>query len=517
MSRPSRRAVLTGAAALAAGCTPGSASVPDRDATPSTGGTGDTGTPPLPAGPPPIIYIYVDQLRWDALGCTGNPVVRSPNIDALAAESVLFRACVTNAPSCRAARATMMTGLPVAEHGVWDNFVTPDASQQSHVRELRDRAGYYTMVVGKTHLHDGFGHLADHVDKLRAWGFSDAVELPDPQQYHLESAHSDWLTATTEPGDTDKYQRWGRYILDYTWDSPPPDLEPYRLSTDDHLDSFCGRVVADFVRAWPDEQPLYLQVNFPGPHKPFDPTSEFVAELDPNDPNLPLPVLQPPQEPLPPLTEQWMTSKYEEWTEESARRLRVSYYAKVALVDRALGEVIAALRDAGLYDRAWIVFHSDHGELLADHMLTGKVLAYEGSVRVPLIIKPPGGVASPWVDEGQVDQLDVTATLLALGGVDPAGFGDRVLIERVLGGPSGPLAHATKPVLFENLGMVGLRTEDFKMSWDLESGRPVELYDLRVDPEERQNRLTDPALRPDLQALVDILRGRRDLPVDTFG
>ncbi|MEQ1507760.1 MAG: hypothetical protein ABMB14_36365, partial [Myxococcota bacterium] len=86
----------------------------------------------------------------------------------------------------------------------------------------------------------------------------------------------------------------------------------------------------------------------------------------------------------------------------------------------------------------------------------------------------------------------------------------------VLGGPDGPSAHATKPVMHENLGAVGIRSAPFKLTWDLATGRPVELYDLSTDPEERTNRVLDLDLRDPLNELVDTLRALRPLPVDEF-
>jgi arylsulfatase A-like enzyme len=520
MARFTRRRFLelAGATGVVACSGEGSVPVPGTDDPPddtASVDTHDTGTP-LPSGPAPIIYLFVDQLRGDHLGCTGHPVAHTPTFDAIASEAVTFRRCFTNAPSCRAARTTMMTGLPVAEHGVYTNIVRPDPALPSHVRELQ-AAGYHTMVIGKTHLHDGRGHLDDHLAQLAAWGFDDAIELPDPQQEDLQSAHSDYLRDTTPTGEDSKYARWQSYVRTYTWDQDPPDLPPWNLSTDDHLDRFCGRTAADWIRAWSDEKPLYLQVNFPGPHKPFDPTSEYRDLYDPADPALPLPILQRPAPPLAPLTESYLQLKEEPWTEQSARELAVSYLGKVSLVDAAVADVVAALVDAGLWDRAWVIVHSDHGELLADHLMTGKVLGYEGAIHVPLLVKPPGGVPTPWTDDGLVDQLDVTASILAMAGLDPAGFGDRDLTDRVTGGPDGPQAHATKVVLFENLGMVGLRTDDTKLTWDLELGLPVELYDLVADPDELRNRVTDPAHRDTVDTLVALLRERRTLPVDNYG
>jgi arylsulfatase A-like enzyme len=497
-------------AALLAGCAGNGRGSSDTHGPNDTDGpTSPTLTAPLGR---PIIYLFVDQLRWDAIGVAGNPVVPTPHIDAIAADAVRFSTCITNGPSCRAARASMMTGLQVYRHGITDNFLVPDPNAQSHVRRLRDEAGYHTMVVGKTHLVDAFGgHLDDKRSVLQAFGFSDSVELPDPQMVTVQSAHSDYLTATTPEGEEDKYQRWRDYVLNYVWDSAAPDTAPWNLSTADHLDSFCARTTADYIRSYAEDKPLYLQVNFPGPHKPFDPTTEYLSRVDPNDPRMPLPILVFPQEPIAPLVQEWGIDKFEEWTETTARQLRQSYYGKIALVDAGIGEVVAALQETGLWDEAWIIVHSDHGELAADHMMTGKVVAFEGAIRVPLIVRPPGGL-SAWVDDGQVDQMDVTATLLALSGLDHTGYGDRSLVDRVVAGPEGPEAHATKVVLFENLSSVGIRTETHKITYDLGLERPVEYYDLVADPQEIVNRVLDPEVATQLDELMGELTALRPLP-----
>ncbi len=506
---PSRRSVLKGAGALGVVACNGPDSPDGADDTDTPVDT-DTSTPPFDrfVGHP-IIYIFVDQLRWDAIGAAGNPVAPTPNIDLIAAEGVRFSACITNGPSCRPARACMMTGQYVHQHGVRDNHCEPNPyALQSHVRRIHDESAYYTAVIGKTHLTEAPGGPDDHFDdilpRLQAWGFDHGVELPDPQMTFILSAHSDYL-------GEEKYALWQNFVNTYEWTSPAPDTAPWFLATSDHLDNFCGRTAADFIRAYAEDKPLYLQVNFPGPHKPFDPTTEYKELVDPYDPEMPEPILEELTQPVAPLTAFWITQedKLEDWQEGDAWRfLRRDYYGKVALVDAGIGEVIAALKDTGLWDDAWIILHSDHGELLADHMLTGKVIPYDGAIRVPLIVRPPGGVTA-WVDNGQVDQLDVTATLLAITGLDPTGFGERPLLDRVLGGPSGPEAHQTKIVMFENLTEVGLRTETHKLRYDIGVQAPVELYDLVADPDEVVNVVADPAYAEVLATLLAELEARR--------
>jgi choline-sulfatase len=430
----------------------------------------------------PIVLFFPDQLRADALG------IGTPNLSRLAAESVRFD-CITNAPLCRPARITMMTGLPVAAHGFDTNRRVPrPGSLPSHVAAVRD-AGYRTIVVGKTHLHDGRGHFDRHRDVLEAWGFAESVELPDPQQHWVRSAHADWLSATTPKGAIDKYDRWRDYVVNHTLGAPP-DGPPWHLSTDDHLDMFCAGAAAAEIRACAD--PFYLQVNFPGPHPPFDPTTEFLEAVDPRA----FPPLRPPTEgPATPIALRYQ--RYHGSENLDLDRLRAAYFGKVALVDRAIGLVLDAMER--LMDEAWILVTSDHGELLGDHGFTGKVLAYEPAIRVPLLIRPPGGIAG-WTDRGSVDHLDVIATIAAIAGAEFIGPGTS-LADRVLRGPSAPAAHEHKTVVFENMGYVGVRTRGAKLTFDRRMGRPVELYDRIRDPSESWNVVDEPehrALRDEL-------------------
>ena len=117
---------------------------------------------------PNIIYIFSDQHRGSALGCLGSSVI-TPNLDKLAMEGVNFTNCYTNSPLCMPARASMMSGKYVSEHGVWDNNVGADPKGPSHVRNIKN-AGYHTALIGKTHLYRHGGRNGIHTkDKKQYW------------------------------------------------------------------------------------------------------------------------------------------------------------------------------------------------------------------------------------------------------------------------------------------------------------------------------------------------------------
>ncbi len=434
----------------------------------------------------PIVLFFLDQLRADAIGAA---YVDTPHLDALAAESVRFETCVTNAPLCRPARICLLSGQPVSVHRFDDNQRVPrPGSLPSHVAELRD-AGYHTAVVGKTHLHAGVGHLDHHRSSLEAWGYREIVELPDAQQLQLRSAHSDWLTATTQRGDTDKHVRWLDFVANHRPSTDPPDAAPWHLDTEDHLDSFCARRAADIVRTAPADRPLYLQVCFPGPHPPFDPTTEYLP-----DPQraIPAPIGGPRRGPVAP-TEQRYRRAQRRWTTDDIARSRRAYFGKVALVDRCIGRVLAALEETHLDDQAWIILTADHGELLGDHGFHGKVLPFESSIRIPLLVRPPGG-ATARVDRGVTELLDVVATVRGIAGLDAGSWGTS-LVDRVASSSA-----SLGSVVFANLGYVGLRTPELTMTWDARTGDALEVFDRTADPHQFENCVDDPRYRDPLRA-----------------
>ena len=430
----------------------------------------------------PVVLVFLDQLRADAIG------VDTPNIDAFAAESVRFETCITNAPLCRPARISLLSGQPVSAHRFEDNQRVPrPGSLPSHVAELRD-AGYHTAVVGKTHLHAGVGHLDHHRAVLEAWGYREIVELPDAQTHQLTSAHSDWLTATTPLGELDKHLRWTDFVANHHPSSDPPDAAPWHLDTEDHLDSYCARRAVDVVRGAPDDRALYLQICFPGPHPPFDPTTEYLL-----DRAVPPPITGPRRGPLAP-TELRYRRAQRRWTADDVARSRRAYFGKVALVDRCIGRVLAALAGTGLDERAWIILTADHGELLGDHGVFGKVLPFESSIRIPLLVRPPGGTSGR-VDRSVVELLDVVATVRGIAGLDAGSWGSS-LVDRV----RTPTPPSSRSVVFANLGYVGLRTPELTMTWDARRGDPLELFDRSVDPQQFENRVDDPRYREAIRA-----------------
>lgn len=447
---------------------------------------------------PNIVLFFPDQHRGDAMGCAGNPVVQTPNLDRLAEGGVVFERCYTSSPLCMPARASLITGQQVNAHGVWgNNLVEADRHGPSHVRNIRD-AGYRTAIIGKTHLyanHRNDGHTRRHAHKLEDWGYQDIHELRDvvPSK-RCSCYYADFLAERGRLGVYQDYTRlwWtGAFRGAQPWEDPPPPLP-----TDEHIDMYCASQAASWIRGHDANEPFYLQVCFTGPHTPFDAPPDYRALYKPEE--VPLPILAEPADPVSPqVAEMLRTSRLDGMTEIHARMMVSHYYAKVTLIDHGVGLVLDALADKGILDNTWVIYTSDHGEMLGDHRLKQKKVFYEGAARIPLIVRPPGG-ASGWCSSRLADHLDICATLLDVAGAEPVvesgGRSIAPMVEAVL---EAPQADSDKRYVFSEVESYYSMARDdrYKMTVDSEARQPVELYDLQEDPLEMHSLVQDAAHR----------------------
>lgn len=442
-----------------------------------------------------IILIFPDQHRGDTMGCAGNPVVRTPNLDRLATEGVNFGRCSTNSPLCMPARASLISGQYVNQHGVWNNAMVADRHGPSHVRNIRD-SGYHTAVIGKTHLysHKGARHTNEYVQELRDWGYQDSHEITGPiASIRVDSPYTDHL-AEKRLLDVHRehlrtYARGLARRYSHPWETPPS-----LLPAEDHIDTYTANKSVEWLKDYKDDKPFYLQVCFPGPHDPFDSPAEYRAMYRPED--MPLAIMDKPRPPVSPLVQQFLElSHLDDMTDIHSQIIKTYYYAKVTLIDECVGRVLKALEERGWLDNTWIVYTSDHGEMLGDHRLNHKMAFYEGALNIPCIIRPPGGIKG-WRSAALTDQLDVAASLLDIASARPLeGSDGRSLIPQVKASLDDPAAQQGKEVIFsEIMGYSMVRDERYKMAVNSRTRQAVELYDMVNDPNELRNLAEDPSL-----------------------
>ena len=247
---------------------------------------------------PNILVIMTDQQRWDALGCAGNPVLRTPHLDRLAARGVRFANAFTVAPLCMPARASLLAGTYPHNHGMWTNRATPanelPPTDETLFNRLRE-AGYATGHIGKGHYYawNLVSHLQEREGYLRQLGFDYVHETTGPH-----------FAKTIRSLMTDHWERQGLYEAFKAGygqgggSGPderrrPWDLTANPLSVEEHLDSYVGHIAAEFVEQYREDRPFALFVGFGGPHEPWDAPGEYATMYDPAAIPPPIPAAEP--------------------------------------------------------------------------------------------------------------------------------------------------------------------------------------------------------------------------------
>ncbi|MFW6133494.1 MAG: sulfatase [Planctomycetota bacterium] len=440
---------------------------------------------------PHVVVLMTDQHRADCLSCAGHPNVRTPNLDRIAAEGTRFANTYTSCPVCMPARSSFLTGLYSHNHGQWKNGGHLPRGTDTFALRLRE-AGYDTFHVGKSHYygHRKNDHLDNHKDYLDALGWSDACETTGP-----------FATLQCRSALTDRWEKqglWKVFREDYrrrsevnrakaTWPSPLPEAE--------HPDAFVGRRAVEHIERYDADRPMLLFVGFGGPHYPWDPPACWAEKYDPSDMDPALATDEPPGW-LPPAAARHMQELRDSPLEDSPvdpddnARFRALYYAKISHIDHWCGRILEALEARGMRDDTAVVFWSDHGEMLGDKGRFAKSVLYDGAVRVPLIVRPPGGAAGG-ACEALVSLVDAPATILDLAGCgessggEPLGFG-RSLV-KALGGQTAGEGWSGREAVFSEIARRTMVCDGRYKMVVAHTGELLKLFDLREDPTEATN------------------------------
>jgi len=458
---------------------------------------------------PHILILMTDQQRADAMSCAGHPVLRTPNMDRIAAEGVRFENAVTTCPLCMPARAAFVSGLYNHNHHIWRNRGRLPAEDETFFHHLR-RAGYQTAYIGKSHFyeHAAGDHLRRHEAYMHARGIDYVHETTGP-----------WATAKTGSYLTDAWGEatWSAFRADYekrrgtpwaAWPSP--------LSEDDFPDSHVGRQAVEFVEGRPDDRPVCLFAAFGGPHEPFDAPGRYATLYDPA--SVPPAIPPEPIEGLSPAAGEWLGARRrflrgeERVPPELVAPAAAGYFGKIALIDHWVGQVLDAFAARGWLEDTLVVFWSDHGEMLGDHGWFFKNVFYESSVRVPLLLRWPGRVPAGAVRPQPAETIDVFDTLLAAAGCEPSArsFGRSLLPAARDPAAAHRDAAFSEVTCREARPQAGparatmVRTDHWKYVV-ADTSEPLMLFDLADDPAEQRNLAADPGsagVRADLDRRI---------------
>jgi len=259
----------------------------------------------------------------------------------------------------------------------------------------------------------------DH--NLEAWGFDHRLEINDPIETGWMNCHyTDYLASK---GLLEAHREfilaWVREA--YREGDPKPwSQRPAPVPEGDDIDSFVGRNTVDWLERYDGSRPFYLQVQFTGPHDPYDGPQSYReqydwASLDPG-------ISQIPTRAAPGMHPMERCPSIARSESHQRQKWRVGYYANITLIDHWIGRILAALQDKGELDNTWVIFNSDHGEMLGDHLLWSKANFYRQSVHVPCILRPPQrqplNHAVGWHTDALVEHVDLPVTMIDIAGAD---------------------------------------------------------------------------------------------------
>ena len=481
-----------------------------------------------------VLAVIVDQMRGDHMGCAGNPVIRTPNLDRLAASGARFSRAYCNNPLCMPSRSTLFTGQTPRGHGVRTNGIPLRRDIPTMPGALSD-AGYRTHSIGKLHLlpfstPNGVDpatlRAEDWCESYHFWN-SGALQTTPVPYFGLQSVE---LTVGHGPGTTGDYLRWLRDQdpqAEALWQPQAGQPTPHNaeaawhnaLPEELHYNTWLADRAISFLEQQPAEEPFFLWCSFPDPHHPYCPPEPWASMYDPAD------VVMPSRregelDSLPPfyrdITERafWLSGRLSptRMPDPALREILALTYGMVSHVDHHIGRILETLERLHLRENTVVCFLSDHGDMMGDHWIINKgPFHMNGLLHMPFIWSCPGTIPQGVTTHGLASYLDFAPTILDLAGVAvPEGElpARREAQDELPPWPGISLApqlrgEAASPqdsVVVENdEDYLGLRlrtliTDQHKIT--AYPGQPYgELFDLENDPGELYNLWDDPARR----------------------
>lgn len=431
---------------------------------------------------PNFLLITLDSLRYDALGCNGNPIVQTPNIDRLSDEGVCLEHHFSQSPVCSPSRATLATGRYPHAHGT--KYVWYDLDpQETTLQAVLGEAGYETLFVGKTH----FEPLTE------SHGF-DKKFMVEGKLYNGDDEYRRHLD------QLGKRARYKRHAANWNNDENFG-AYPSPFSDEDYIDTFIGRNAAALLREV--RPPFFAWVSFVNPHMPIDPPKPFDSMYDPGSIPLPEDFCFRQDSRLPEHRIASASKSFHRLDTAKFQKFAAYYYATVSLVDREVGRALEALAEKGVLDDTVVIFTSDHGDLMGHRGMVwkGGQMLYDHIVHVPMIVRYPNDLPSGKVISDLTQHTDIMPTVLDYAGLPV---------------PPGVQGLSMRPVMRQDISlwrdavfsesMHVKMVRDFHWKLIFYGGKPYgELYHLSVDPLELRNLYDEPGYERMRASMVEKL------------
>lgn len=456
-----------------------------------------------------ILFITTDQQRKDTLGCYGNPIIKTPNLDRLAEQGVIFDRAYCESPICLPSRVTMITGKASSHHGVLLHN-TSMRDDEITLGDVLGANGYCTHFIGKPHFksqqHRGTEEsIADWKDgKFEDWygpyaGFQ-TVEMILGHSNCLGGHYGKWLREN-HADQLDKFKAENFHSIDVK-----SGQGTYRCDIPEEL--YSSTYVGDKTCAFLDEmqesdKPFYCFASFPDPHWPINPPKPYFSMYDDVD--------IPPNTPYDGEAEKdnypqvFKTARNGEKTfycggghylrgEGDDLKITRAYWGSVSLIDKNVGRILDKLEELGLTENTIVVFTTDHGEYMGAHGLMAKGgFLWEEYINTPFILRYPEVVSGGKRIETLLSFLDIVPTLLDMAGIKDHGMAcDGVSQLPVLTGKAES-ARDSLFVIHPNSGFPQTGPDQYaliKDEWKLvyfAGDKNGLLFNLHEDPEELNN------------------------------
>ena len=439
-----------------------------------------------------VLFIMGDDHSADVLGCYGNKIVRTPNLDRLASQGTRFDRAFVNCPMCTPSRQSLITGkLP---HAVGVTVLqTPLSENQVTIAEHLKTQGFATGAVGKMHFNSDLKH-----------GFDYRFDKPDHQKYLKEHPPQPLPAGTKVKPVWQPFKDPARIWLN-------ADGLPVGLLDADSEGTYFSSKAIEFLRKNKDNR-FCLWVSYNQPHSPFDFPVEYTGKYDPA--KMPLPQTSPEDAP-------WIPAIFRDLKDEDKRGIVAAYYSAVEYHDKNVGLVLDELKRLGLEESTLVVYVGDHGYLLGHHGRFEKHSMWESAVRAPLIVRRGVGRAQAKSNEALVEFVDLVPTILQeLNVSGMTGLQGKSFVPVINGTTRTHRDSVFSEYLVDNRVM--LRTADWKyvfttgkadLGLGYATGNPPPgithaLYDLKHDPVETRNLAKDPNHNAKLQELQQALLRR---------
>ena len=427
-------------------------------------------------GRPNILFVLLDDLRWDAVGYAGHPHLKTPHIDSIANEGVNFRNAFSTTSLCSPSRASLLSGLYAHKHGVTNNFTEFPASGRSFPSVLQ-QAGYATAYIGKYHMGEdndaprpGYDYFVTHKGQGKYYG----------TEFNVNGER--------------------------------------RVTPEGYYTTVVTDMALDWLKRDHGGKPWMLILGHKAPHSFYTPEPKFAHTFDNVPVRYPQSAFELADKP------EWIRERLYTWhgiygplfewrkkfpddrpeAVKDFEHMVHAYWGTILSVDESVGRLRSWLEQTRQLDNTIVVFVGDNGLLEGEHGMVDKRTMHEPSIRIPMAVRYPGLTRTARTIEEQVLTVDMAPSLLELAGAPGlAGIDGRSWVQLVRSGDPGWRRSWLYYYNYEKEfpytpNIRGVRTPDWKyMHYPHGDGGPdrhmAELYDLKNDPAERVNRINDAA------------------------